>query len=241
MHENPEKSLANYVVLADMVSNVANNAFGIKISPETHSHFQTLGYALRKVDNEIDGNPSIDSRHNFESNFLRFLSGSDPELPSGGQEAVTSIQNLREVLTQLDNERSSSFLRNLSMLVKVTEHIKETTEVRELSTLTRLEGQIVASMFLSLIPESDLKPARRKEFTHWFKRIGRFGNMLDTLKDMPSDYENGEIRVKPWLNNRRLIARDTLNCGVSLARSILLSGKPVTIYDGVVNHPSYIK
>lgn len=227
MKEQLAESLRRYVKVASYAKDITESKCNRPVPEQTFEAWKLTMVALHFADYKIDGLQDKAERSRQINKGLDFLNRRREIYQSGDVSLDFSIHRLRQSLDNFDHHRRHQFLRNLRLVCKVTEDIKEAEDIESFTGLTRLEGQLTSKLFVSLLPD-DFK--KRRNFSRYVKlmsRIGRFGNVFDTFVDLPNDYMAGQAKIEPTWPNRLRILRQTVGDGSS---AFIMSSNPRFIF-----------
>lgn len=196
-----EISTKNYDKAARTLASLAHNITHTSVPGVTIHNWEQMMYAIRIGDDRVDKiNYDVDRAY-FKRQLMGFLRN---EPVSFSDDAVLegAMVNLKRVCDSLPDERQALLLGTLDRLLRVTELVRETPDINQFSSLTRLEGQITSRLFLSVLPEEYGNLGTRRRLCKTFTRFGRFADVSDSFADLPDDYAEGLTKVNPSFVNR---------------------------------------
>lgn len=215
-----EESLSKYEKVADTLSLIAQEIGEVPVPEETVENWRTLLAILYHTDHYLD---SITSREEKETK-IEMLKKALREGGRGDDVFLGEVLDQIDVLTKdfsLDDKQF--FSRSLTMLLTATEAVGESEDAKEAAKNTLLEGQVSSRLFLPFLSKEFRESDEYHEFVTLLAKLGRVGNSLDTLVDMPKDYRDGQIRIKPTLYNRTVFLGTVLVQGKELLQDKNLS------------------
>ncbi len=202
-----ERSLAHYIKGTEDMKSMVEGKSGLKI-PECALHaWRNMFVAMRFVDYYIDNSNDLSSRSKLGQEVIGFLSSRDSFSLSLDPRCTAALANLRDDIALLGEDKKKSFLSGVSLALKVGEKKKHAGNPRELTRLTRLEGQITSRLFFHFLPDE----FKKGNFPKWFRTLGRVGSLYDSLVDWEDDYRKQETTIKPSLSNKALAIAQTRN------------------------------
>lgn len=229
---------------ADLTRRIAESKLGVTIPESTMVSWISLSRAIRVADDFIDSEQSDEVREGVYARAVGYLSGESEELGISNERLVVEMGDLRSHLGSISDEQRAVFIRNLRILLRISEKIKRTEKPADLAKLTMLEGQVTARLFISFLPKGFPEIAGYDAYVSYFTRLLRGINAFDSLVDFSADYNEGKIKVRPTLGNRAAFAANTLGNSVfiathtspSLVRSFG-SGAKIVVGDRTGNGP----
>ncbi len=224
---------SRYTLMSDVIAQSGRELFNVPIDKPTIELWRDILMAVRAADIVIDITQDDSDRSRLIDGALNYLAAIEElEFTTGFMEIDIEIRNLRERLFTLDPHIRERFLDKLAQLCHVTEQLRKVPTSHEYAQLTRLEGQLTSRLFSLTASEQAKSAPGFQAFTKWFARLGRLGNVVDSVADMPPDYDSGLTMIQPTLSNRLSLlsssAQDVLfvmrnvnpSSVVSLARSV---------------------
>lgn len=207
MHEGLNRSIENYVNAAGTLGSLCENVTGIPLPETTLSHFQKTMHAIRVIDHKLDWTSDKQKRFLFSSQVMDYLRDNAKSFDSD-QLLEKPLGAFRSVIKSLPEEGEQTMLRTLDTIFKVTEEIRHTTDIKRLTRLIRLEGQLTSRLFLTMLPSDYKQSEKYPKVIKAMTRLGRVANTYDSFVDLPSDYEAQEVAIRPTVRNRvRLLTR----------------------------------
>lgn len=204
-----EKESQSYKNIAPLFAEFAQY-FDQEVDEDVRQCWESLGLTMRLADSYLDSLPDRKDREQLVEQAASFLLEESESFLSADSSLNERVENLKFYLHALGEERVQKFVANLKKFGRVTEKIKQAKNSKELSCLTRLEGQISARLFSCLIPkEQNIDNENFRKFLKTVTRLGRVANNFDTAIDFKDDYEDGIIALEPNFRNR---ARLLLDC-----------------------------
>ena len=172
---------------------VLTNPFGIRISHQLNRDLAHLIGAIDCVDRELDGLDEAAHRQSFGKSLIRYLRGESPALAvkPAKIELVSRLQVLRTVILA---PRDSKFVLRYGRKDPGA-HRGETSIVRQTSNDLppdyRMEVDRPFKRFYCLAPKA--RPISRR----FFYLACEMMPAIDTIQDARSDYQQGQIRIRP--------------------------------------------
>ncbi len=212
------KETGSYVNIAPIFIEMGRSC-DIPTPPGVEACWNNLGITMKAADHQIDSTGDKASRILLVECATSFLSGECDSFVTDNSTLNIQMQDLRTHLRGLG--KVESFVLNLKNLCKVTEKLREAKSLRELSILTRLEGQITANLYTCLLPRGKSEDAKKlRKYIRLTTRLGRVANNFDTAVDLPDDSANMLVCVKPSLLNRALLVRDVSGDAFFIMRNV---------------------
>ena len=174
------------------------------------------------VDYKLDHITEPEKRAEFTQKLVVFLKDGTVDF-SNDKNLEDAILNIEATTSDLEKEQKEFLYRELSIILKVTEKIKIEQNPIKFIELTKLEGQASAKIFLAFLPKEFKNGENYHKLVHTLTRLGRVANSLDNCVDLPDDYKNGQVQMKPNLFNRILLFGGTLTDSVLLLKDTGLS------------------
>lgn len=221
MRENLSRSLDNYKRGATSIRIITEGQLGIKLPDETINTWQNLFVAMRLVDNQIDSEPDQSKRLRYSQSILEYLADKGSLSESFDSDLVDCAQKVKQDIAQLTEAKRVTFTNSLSTLFKVTEKIRSSTDIEEVSNLCRLEGQLTWRILQPFLPDDIFSGDQRRDHNKFITRLGRAGNIVDTFIDFPDDYNNGELQVPPTALNRLKLLGSGVGDGLYLSSHMM--------------------
>jgi len=221
-----ERSRKNFERAADAVAVLVEATHGLAVPEQTREQWKVLMSAMRIVDDRIDHSSDPAEREALTAQIKASLQGQtvdfsyDPVL----DQAMADVARLA---TEIGEERAHFLHTLLALILRVTEEIKSEKNPDELVRLTLVEGQITGKLFLPFLPAEFKDGKEYQKLVHTLSRFGRGANTFDTFIDMPTDYKNGMVQIKPTILNRVLFLGAALLNGVETIRGTGLPPKLV--------------
>lgn len=197
------KEIKGYDRIAPFFKDVTRSRLGVEPSHEVISAWSNLSRAVRMADGMLDNTQDKTIRDQISKDGYSYLAGSNLELSFGEEAYKAEMGELKDFLGSVTPAKKDNFLRSLSNLLKVSESLRFVEDPAELAKLTKLEGQITARLFTSLLLENS---SEAPEYVRFLTRIGRVGNLFDTMVDFNDDYKRGQTRIKPSLGGYAVMA-----------------------------------
>lgn len=190
----------------DIVRKVAENKLRISVPDSTVAAWFSLARTIRIADDLVDGEPNEELRRRLYGRAISYLSENSAELGIENTTLQTEMAGLKSNLDSIPSEQRAIFIRNLRLLLRVTEMIRRSSNPSLLARLTSLEGQITARLYISLLPQEFSQLRGYKDYVRYFSRLSRTVNALDTIIDLPMDYLEGRTSIPPTIRNRLSLA-----------------------------------
>ena len=191
-----QTSAKNYIKAAATLGLVAENVTGVTLPNEAISDWETMMYAIRIGDDRVDSITDSLSRSDFKKHVMGFLKNENI-LSTHDEELIDSMTGLKNICEGLPTEKRDSLLSAFEALLRVTEKLRNTTDARHYSFLTRLEGQLTSRLFLATLPDNFAASPKYKKLVTTFTRFGRFADTIDNLSDLSDDAKEDLIAIKP--------------------------------------------
>ena len=207
--------------MADMIAQSGKELFEVPIDQPTTELWRDILRAVRAADIVIDVTQDDADRRRLIDGALSYLAAiEESDFTTGFMEIDTEIKNLRERLFTLDPHIRERFLDKLAQLCHVTEQLRKAPTSHEYAQLTRLEGQLTTRLFSLTASEHAKSSPGFQAFTQWFARLGRLGNVVDSVADMPPDYDSGLTIIQPTLSNRVSLLTSSATDVLSVMKNI---------------------
>ncbi|MCW1887968.1 MAG: hypothetical protein KIH67_000220 [Candidatus Moranbacteria bacterium] len=193
------ESLSKYEKVADTLSAIANEMSEVPVPEETVESWRALLGLLYHADHYIDSITSPEEKRTKIEMLKSALRKSE----------TVHDEFLGEILKQIDEltanfseEDRRFFLRSLTLLLTTTEAVSASEDVHDASKQVLLEGQVTSRLFLPFLSKEFRESDRYHDFVTLLAKIGRVGNGVDALADLPADYRDSQTQIKPTLYNR---------------------------------------
>lgn len=204
-----DRPVQNYVTLAKGVELITDRFFGEKLPPEVIAAWENVAATMCLVDHMIDNCSNRQQRLTLERQTVDFLQDATPTCPTEDSALKDHLQQLREDLSNLPEDKRQAFFRSLKNIFRVTERIKTTTNPHELLELTRLEGQLAGRFLLVFLPEEYRQRKNYRTYHSAIAKLGRASNTMDAFLDLPVDYSGGQILVSPSPGTRLTLLKSS--------------------------------
>jgi len=216
--KNIEGSRRNFEKAADAVATLVQEAHGLTVPEETTRQWRTLMSAIRIVDDRIDHTQNSEKRRILVETIKASLQGEKVDF-SDDPALAHAMQQVEELASAIGEEKKHFLNTMFSLILRVTEEIRLEPDPQELVRLTMLEGQMTIKLFLPFLPKEFKNGEPYKKLVYTLSRFGRGANSFDTFVDLPSDYANNAVMVKPTVVNRLLFLSAALTNGVKTVRN----------------------
>ena len=213
-------SQSKYEKVAENIGHIAEEISEVPVPEETIEDWRTLMRLLYKTDHALDSIASPDEKNEKIKVFKDALHGTPKGKDVFVEETLEEIDTLTKNFSE---EEKRFFLRLLSMLLTTTEEVSKSMDAHTAAKYTLLEGQITSRLFLPFLSREFRESDQYEKFVSLIATLGRIGNGLDTLVDLPTDYQNGQIQTKPTLYNRAIFLGTVLTQTKSLLQDRALS------------------
>jgi hypothetical protein len=149
----------------------------------------------RWLDNTMDAIGTSQNLSGPVEHAKQFLL-SDGQAPAWGKPMYEASGNrLRGYLATHDEIGVSSFTHYLDKWAKIVKQQKAPMPPAAVAEYTRLEGETIARIMISLLPiEARHNAANAGVFT-WFRRLSAFGNTVDNLFDLRTDMASDRLNI----------------------------------------------
>ncbi len=217
-----QTSTENYIKAAATLALVAENVTDISLPKESVIDWETMMYAIRIGDDRVDAITDITNRSDFKKHVMGFLR-SENYLLAHDNELVSSMTDLKNICDKIAPEKKDNLLSTFESLLNVTEKLRNTTDARHYSFLTRLEGQLTSRLFLATLPDNFTASPKYKTLVKTFTRFGRFADTIDNLSDLADDHKEGLISVKPSIQTSTQLLFQSLPDAIGTIRHLHLN------------------
>lgn len=226
---SPE-TLKKYSEISDKIGWAAREMFGLEIPEDVSLAWKTTFKAICNVDLIIDSLNDSEARFQVGMVAIDYLQSDNSTIDSGYVYFDESVIDLKNALIPFPQNVRDRFIFNLKYLMDIVEKVKHSSNIKELATMTRIEGQSTARLLISLLPSDQ----EHSQFKKWLFRLGRFGNLLDTFVDLNKDEKNGLIPFKVRLGNRlRLMWEGTNDMG------FILKNTPLSLHSKFIRESTF--
>jgi hypothetical protein len=213
-----EVSMDNYVKAATTLAMVVENISKVPIPEETLTNWELLMSTIRVGDSALDGISDDDQRRNFKETVVGYLR--NEPVCFNDDRLKLSMDKLREMFGNLTEQRRDCLLGTFDSLLEVTERLRHTQDREHFSLLVRLEGQLTARLFLSALPDEYKSTPKYHHVVKAITRIARLGNVVDSFSDLPDDYRENEVKIRPTFGNRVKLLSDSIPDAVCVFKHI---------------------
>jgi hypothetical protein len=216
-YDPSQSSLTNYIDASHTIARTVELISRRHVSQDVVENWKILGGAMRFADDAIDNVANSYLRRQIAGEAVAFLREPEKEsllIDNSGLQQFLPV--LKQRIHGLPEDRRGYFFRNLNVLLKVTERIRNARNVGELSKLTRLEGQLTGKLYLSFLPTD----FHTSYVIQGVTRFGRIANNIDTAADLGRDFNNGEVTIEPTMRNRTWLLIDSMNDGLQALQTI---------------------
>ena len=217
-----EISTRNYQGAARALGIIIKEISDLSVPEDIIAKWKILLTSIRMVDYKLDHITEPEKRAEFTQKLVVFLKDGTVDF-SNDKNLEDAILNIEATTSDLEKEQKEFLYRELSIILKVTEKIKIEQNPIKFIELTKLEGQASAKIFLAFLPKEFKNGENYHKLVHTLTRLGRVANSLDNCVDLPDDYKNGQVQMKPNLFNRILLFGGTLTDSVLLLKDTGLS------------------
>lgn len=217
-----ERSRRNFEKAAHAVAVLVESVHGLAVPEKTQNQWRRLMSAVRIVDDRIDHIANTSERTALVSKLRASLQGEPVEFPDDPPLA----QAMKEVdlLSREIGEERTHFLNAIfSLILTITEEIRHEEDPHNVVKLTMLEGQLTAKLYLPFLPPEFKNGEAYRKLVRTLSIFGRTANAIDTLIDLPDDYRNDAVSIKPTIANRVLFLGAALANG---ATTVIRTGLP---------------
>lgn len=213
-------SRSKYEKVAENIGNIAEEISEVPVPEETIEDWRTLMGLLYRTDQVLDSIASPDEKSDKIKLFKEALHGA-----SKGQDMFVdeTLEELDVLTKDFSEEDRRFFLRLIAMLLTTTEEVSKSMDAHTAAKYTLLEGQITSRLYLPFLSREFRESDQYETFVSLLAKLGRVGNGLDTLVDLPTDYQNGQIQTRPTLYNRAIFLGAVLTQTKSLLQDRQLS------------------
>ncbi|OGI71377.1 hypothetical protein A3B84_00775 [Candidatus Nomurabacteria bacterium RIFCSPHIGHO2_02_FULL_35_13] len=212
-----EISTQNYERAAKTLGIIVEQISELSIPEKIIQDWKILFASIRIVDHKIDHIVEIEKRQRFIQEISSFLKRNVVDF-SNDKDLERAMSNIEILSANLKDGQKEIFYDLLLDILKITEKIKVEEDPEKLVDLTRLEGQITSRIFILFLPEEFKLSNKYNKLIHALTRLGRVGNSFDSFVDLPLDYANKQIRVRPNVLNRMLFFGAVLSDGLSIIK-----------------------
>lgn len=222
LRNTSEMSTKNYQGAAEALGIIIKEISDLHVPENIVDKWKILLTAIRVIDHKLDHIIKPEDRAKFTEKLIVFLKGGIVDF-SNDKELEGAMLNVEIATSDLEKEQKEFLYRELSIILRVTEEIKIEQNYVKFIELTKLEGQATAKIFLAFLPEEFKKGGNYHKLVHSLTRLGRVANSLDNCVDLPDDYKNGQVKIKPNVFNRVLLFGRVLTDSILLLKDIGLS------------------
>lgn len=221
-HRDIEKSRINYEQAAQTIKIIAEEVLSLELPEKTLIDWKKLFSIIRIIDDRFDHINDQDKRADFVEKIKKSMTEVNVDFGED-EELSQKINELRELISQLDDGNRAMFERVASMIFKVTEKIKNEKYINKAVEETMLEGQITSKLFLPFLPREFKESEKYSQLIKMLGRLGRVANSIDTGVDLPFDYENKQVVVEPSFMNRLKFIAGVISSSRELVQNTPLS------------------
>jgi len=191
----------------------------LPIPEKTIADWKVLMSSAYVVDHNIDHIPDPDKRILLMQKIFSFLKDEVVDF-SDNKDLEKALQDIKNLSQGLTENQKQFFLNSLFRVLKITEMMKVEENPKNLVNLRRLEGQSYLKSFLPFLPEEFRQSDDYHKLVHVLTRLLRAGNTFDSLIDLPDDFKDKQIKIKPSLANRMLFLSYVFSDGLSGLKDI---------------------
>lgn len=206
-----------YVAIGETFAMIVREILNLSVPEKTLEEWRVLSFSTRIIDNTLDNITDPTERLGFSKKIISFLRGNMADF-STDEDLEKAILDVKNLYASLEENKGEFFIDSLSRILKITEKIKIEENPRKIVTLTRIEGQIAARFYLSFLPQEFKLSDKYRQLVHALTRLGRAANSFDSFIDLPDDFENKQVQIKPTILNRTLFLGAALSDGLSLLK-----------------------
>lgn len=193
---------AGYTNIPPLMETMSRYELGEEVPPPVKLAWDNLSVSMRICDYLLDSTPDPLVKRSVAIDAMSYLSNDKQELEHGNPTYHEQMGGLRGYLSTLPPERARMFGLDLRKLITVSGRTATAQNAEELIRVRNLEGELSARLFLDLLPPEYSNIEGYRNFRKTILRIGRIGNIVDTLVDFDDDHEAGEVIVTPSLSNK---------------------------------------
>lgn len=220
-----ERSRRNFEKAAHAVAVLVESVHGLPVPEKTQNQWRRLMSAVRIVDDRIDHSADTQERLALVGKLRASLKGDPVDFP-GDPQLTQAMQEIGKLSEEIGDERTHFLNALFSLILTTTEEIRAEKDPHNLVRLTMLEGQLTAKLYLPFLPQEFKHGEDYKKLVRTLSIFGRTANTVDTLVDLPDDYKNDAVSIKPTAANRALFLGAALASGTS---TILRTGLPLEL------------
>jgi hypothetical protein len=202
-----EAQYAAHESSADFLGKLASGEFGVELSDNTLSNWRQALRVILRVDNIFDSDNPTAKEEAVQS--LRSIFMDRPELPIRGFDTETLNESLK-LRNQIDTDQARNFVTKGLQVISIGQTMRSEESPRELARLTMLEGQMTTTMLVHLIDPQDKGQKNLPDFIRFLRIGSRAANVIDSIADLKTDYQEGISKVQPSFYNRVMIAWEVL-------------------------------
>jgi len=217
-----EHSRRNFEKAAHAVAILVEEVHGLEVPEKTQNQWRRLMSAIRIVDDRIDHIANTQERLALVGKLRASLKG-EPADFSDDLLLTQAMEQVELLSTEIGEERTHFLNALFSLIFTITEEIRSEENPHQVVRLTMLEGQLTAKLFLPFLPEEFKNGEDYRKLVRTLSIFGRAANALDTLIDLPDDFKNDAVSIKPTIANRVLFLGAALTNGAS---TLLKTGLP---------------
>lgn len=170
---------------------IADTGFNIKIPDKILDQWDIITEVNRLGDDALDGLDSSNERQKFAKAGIDHIMGITDNFSSDNEVRTKKMTQLRDIIKNLPAEKQQQYSHHLNMFVMITEKLRKETNPKKASMLRLVEGQIISRLYFDILPDDMLKQKNFSKYKKTIQILYRSANNLDTVFDLPSDYEKG--------------------------------------------------
>jgi lipopolysaccharide/colanic/teichoic acid biosynthesis glycosyltransferase len=187
-------SIHTYERGAKLLSSSAE-AFGVKVTSEEFSRWDSLFKIVRVLDNLVDESGVKDLSEVLDACF-------------NGQGHTLIDHNLSNQffhsMNQLSLDERNKVRESLCQIPFFAEQKKRATSVKELASISRQEALAFASILHVRVDNGS--STERLSFNRWLNQVAQAGELMDASFDLRSDYDASMVSVRPSIANKLQLA-----------------------------------
>lgn len=191
-----EQPVHKYERGADILAQAASS-FGIEVPDASRQEWRAILGSIYELDQCLDSNEPKDVRMTTYNSSLAVIVGNG-EVEADTPEHVRTLRGFTETWPE---PKLIRFFDVMDEWKEVTGEKRIAKTARTLGSISLHEGEMCGLLFS--VP--DVSESKAGQFEKWLSNLIAGGTVVDAAVDLPQDYEDGLVQVKPTRLNQAVL------------------------------------
>lgn len=180
--------------------------YNVRLSPEALDITARFDIIEEICNHHLDTTPPLLGKRRVAEAALSFLRDNSDVQSSAlfPYDVRESLEDISRMALRLPENRRPVLFEDLEILLNTSIKIHESSSVRKVIALTKIEANQAVQVLLDLFPDKDIQQPGFTKFSRSLKRLRRADNLCDTADDFWEDVKNGKLSCRPSHINRFL-------------------------------------